>query len=224
MERNRSLHIHLSPLERTRLWVEILAFLAAGVWGVYTFVYQTSIAPLFDQAHEIVAVSLTPIAVTRGANAERVQVTLHNDGRVAVDYAGFAANLYGLSDLRQDRAFNKKLHNVLVSEGSAVANHWQLASSYGELFTASLGGPKGKHLILNPGDSVGLEYPSIVPRGRYLALKLNLAVSFVRYPNNVAVPLQLVRGPDGAYSLEVDRATPGADNALGVNNDWYFPI
>jgi hypothetical protein len=60
----RHLRLEQSPLERARLWVEIAAFLAAGCWAVYTFVYQTRIASLFEPAHEVVTTSAQRIATT----------------------------------------------------------------------------------------------------------------------------------------------------------------
>jgi len=49
------LRIEQSPLEKARLLVEIAAFVAAAIWGIYTFVYQTRNAPMLQPAHEIIS-------------------------------------------------------------------------------------------------------------------------------------------------------------------------
>src|SRR5215471_14034803 len=83
----RHLRLEQTPLERARLWVEIAAFVAAGAWAIYTFVYQTRIAPLFLPPHEIVSMNAQRLGETPANYLERVDVTLRNDGNVDVDTA-----------------------------------------------------------------------------------------------------------------------------------------
>lgn len=223
-DRDRTLHLHLSPLERMRLWVEILAFVAAGAWGVYVFVYQTNIAPLFAAAQEAISANLTPIATLPDARVDRVEVTLRNNGGVTVDNVAFVVNLYGLTDIGGLHPSTEKIGNTLVRGISGVPNHWHLIGSYSELHSGAQGGPKGSHLILAPGGSVELSYTAVVPRGRYVAVKLSLSVEYMRYPNPRGIPLQLTRDRDGAYELREVKGARGSDLGLGVNNDWYFPV
>jgi hypothetical protein len=219
--RPRHLHIALSPLERTRLYVEIAAFLAAGIWGVYTFVYQTHIAPMFETGHEVVTGDVTRIGTTPTGYIERVNITILNDGPSPVDTAATAFNLYGLRDdhLSPAKIVNEK--NITIAEEGHEPDHWTLIGSFGDLRASAITGDPDSHIILNPNDSAHIEFLAIAPRGRFTALRLLTDTLYVRYPFASKIPVGLKHYPDGSFHIAYDQTS---GNGFPVSAFWYFPI
>jgi hypothetical protein len=194
----RALHIEQSPLEKVRLWVEILAFAAAGAWAIYTFVYQTQIAPAFVPAHEVFAVSVQRLASTASGNVARVQLTIRNDGTVDVDTAALALNVFAAAtpNLRWQTVATPQT----VVLHSDKAESWSVLQAYGHLYDGAVGGQRN-HLVLRQGDSTDLVLLVAVPREDHL-LRVDVHTSFDRFPirrNSVAV--KLLRRPNGAVDL-----------------------
>lgn len=216
----RSLRIHQTPLERGRLWVEIGAFLAAGIWAVYTFVYQTHIVPLLEPAHEVISGDVTRIGQTHGHYVERVQITLQNNGSVPVDTAGLAIDLLGLQDLSKVRTDRQHRNNVLIGETSRAPTDWRMLGNYADLFGASQDGAPSTHVILYPQDFARIQFLSIIPRGQYSALRLIADTSFVRYPTHEKIPERLERDANGALGL----SSKPLSSAFQIHTEWYFPL
>ncbi len=194
----RSLRIHQSPLERARLWVEIFAFIAAGCWALYTFVYETKLAPGFLPAHEVISADVHRVAENPSNYFERVNITIENDGSVGVDTAGLAVTLWGLKPSSsaqvqsQTSAFDDLYRN---SPPSA----WRPLQSHGLLFDGAVTGKRGRHYILNPGDKTSFQELAIVPRN-YRVLRVDIETVYGRYPINPRVDVRLLN-QDGAISL-----------------------
>jgi hypothetical protein len=199
LPKRRALHIEQSPLEKVRLWVEILAFAAAGVWAIYTFVYQTQIAPSFLPAHEVFTVSVQRLASTASGSVQRVQIRIHNDGWVDVDTAALALNVYATaaSDVRWQTVAATNSYMLHFPNTKS----WTVIQAYGRLLDAATGGQRHNHLLLRPGDSFDLAVLAAVPREDHVVL-VEVDTAYDRYPiraNSIAI--RLVRKPDGAIVL-----------------------
>lgn len=200
----RSFRLEQSPLEKVRLWVEILAFAAAGCWAIYTFVYQTQIAPAFIPAHEVFDISVQRLATTPSGTIQRVQLTVRNDGTVDVDSAALAVNVYGTAA--------PAVRWVTIATPNSVALHaansdlWGVLQSYGRLLDGAVDGQPHNHLLLRPGDSFNLPLLVAVPRDDHLLL-VSVDTSYERYPIPThSVDVRLVRGVNGRVNLSVVRA------------------
>jgi hypothetical protein len=211
--RHRPLRIEQSPLERARLWVEILAFLAAGCWALYTFIYQTKIAPSLLPPHEIVSVDVRRVAQLPSAYVERLNVTIHNDGSVDVDTIAFAENVYGvegaaLSNLHEVKSGPVVVYNDVPDES------WKVVQSTALLFDGAVSGKRGMHITLRPGDSATLQYVVVVPR-TYRVVRVAIQTMFDRYPIAPRIPVQLVREKN-AVLLQADFISISYDSYFGV--------
>jgi hypothetical protein len=185
----RHLRLEQSPLERGRLWVEITAFIAAGAWAIYTFVYQTRIAPLFFPAHEIVSMSAQRVAETPANYLERVDVMLRNDGNVDVDSAAFALTVFGATAGKY-LALHSSASKYASVYREIPSGSWTPLGAYGMLLDGAVDGRRGRHLIMRPGDSVPLEQLIVVPR-RYRVLLAEVHTIFDRYPINPRIAVTL---------------------------------
>jgi hypothetical protein len=208
----RPLRIEQPRLERARLWAEIAALLAAGCWGIHTFLYQTWIVPTHLPPREVISLDARRIAPLPSNYVGRVSVTLHNDGAVDTDTAALAESVYAasadaFSDLRSSAS------STVINYGSPP-NTWRVARSRGILFAGAVLGDGRTHLILRPGDSVTLQFVAVVPR-RYTALRVTLETIFGRYPIEPRVAVKLVKN-QSAIRLKADYISAAVENYFSV--------
>jgi hypothetical protein len=181
-----------------RLWVEILAFAAAGCWAIYTFIYQTKIAPAYIPADEIFSISVRRLASTTSGSIQRVQLTIRNDGTVDVDTAALAINVYA--------AAVPSLHWETVAAPNSFVLHfptqsWTVLQAFGRLLDGATGGQRDNHLLLRPGDSFDLPFLVAVPREDHL-LRVDIDAAYFRSPIRAnSIPIRLVRRANGAAGL-----------------------
>jgi hypothetical protein len=209
----RHLRLEQTPLERGRLWIEIAAFIAAGCWAVYTFVYQTKIAPLFQPPHEVVSVSAQRLATTPSNYLERVEVSMHNDGNVDVDTAAIALSVYGTKAQGALALHSSSAPAESVSREIPVSA-WTPVGGYGLLLDGSVEGHRGQHFILRPGDSVPFQQLIVVPRA-YDALLVELQTIFDRYPISPRIAVRLVE-KNGAITLK--------SKGVSIDLETYFGV
>ncbi|HEX8806759.1 MAG TPA: hypothetical protein VF741_07405 [Candidatus Aquilonibacter sp.] len=219
----RRLTLEQSPLERARLWAEILALLAAGAWGIYTFVYQTHIAPLLEPPHLIIGTEAARLGATAGNYLERARVSLTNDGHTSVDVAGYAMTVRGIAAPRPASFLRKSEHGTFVSASYADVPNQGLPvlASRGVLFAASTFAQEDKHIILRPGDVVQLDTLVVVPRDRFFAIAVQTQVVYVRFPYNERVPVQLVLRQNKAIGLT---SSASLDQAFFAGLQGYFGV
>ncbi|MFY9663544.1 MAG: hypothetical protein WAL67_06745 [Candidatus Cybelea sp.] len=192
------LHLEQTPLERARLWVEIAAFIAAGAWAIYTFVFQTRIAPLFLPPHENISMNTQRVAETPANYLERVEVTIRNDGDVDIDTAALVITVFGATagkDLALDSSATK--HTMAYRQMPDSA--WTPVGAYGMLLNGAVGGAP-RHLIMRPGDTVPLQQLIVVPR-KYRVLEVKIQTIYDRYPISQRVPARLYN-ENGAVILK----------------------
>jgi hypothetical protein len=197
-----------------RLWVEILAFAAAGAWAIYTFVYQTQIAPTFVPAHEVFAISIQRLASTPSGSIQRVQLTIRNDGTVDVDTAAVALNVYAAAS-PSIRWQTEAAPNSFTLHFPSPKS-WSVLQAYGRLLDGAIGGQRHNHIILRPGDSVDIPLLVTVPREDHVVL-VEVDTTYYRYPiRSNSIAARLVRRPDGAVGL--------SGKYVEINFDQYFGV
>jgi hypothetical protein len=195
----RALRIEQSPLEKVRLWVEILAFAAAGAWAIYTFVYQTQIAPSFVPAHEVFTVSVQRLASTASGSIQRVTLTIRNDGTVDVDAIALALNVYAATapGLRWQTEVAPNSFTLHFPDPQS----WGVVQAYGHLYGAATLGRPNNHMLLRPGDTTDLVFLTTVPREDHV-LRVDVDTGYGRFPIGAkSFTLRLVRRANGSVAL-----------------------
>jgi hypothetical protein len=212
-QRPRHLRIEQSPLERARLWVEIAAFVAAGCWAVYTFAYQTRIAPLFQPAHEVVSIGAQRLGATALNYLERVDIAIRNDGNVDVDTAALAVGVFagnGESARLESRTTKTEAGYRMIPPSA-----WTPVGGYGSLLDGAVDGRRGEHYRLSPGDSVTIERVVVVPR-RYRLLYVRFETFFDRFPIRPRVNIELAN-VGGAVLLK-------SESGVSIDTEAYFGV
>jgi hypothetical protein len=207
------LRLEQSPLERARLWVEIAAFVAAGCWAVYTFVYQTRIAPLFLPPHERIAIDARRLAETPSNYLERIEVTIYNDGKVDVDTAAVAISVYGAKRGSDLALQSRSAKDEIVSREIPLSS-WTPVAGYGMLLDGATNGHPHEHFILRPGDNSSVMRLVVVPR-TYNVLYLRFQTIFDRYPITPRIPVRL-QNSNGAVTL--------VSSGVSIDTEAYFGV
>jgi hypothetical protein len=192
--------------------VEIAAFVAAGYWAVYTFVYQTRIAPLFQPAHEIVSINAQRLATTPANYLERVDVVIHNDGTVDVDNAAMAIAVFA-AQAEKNVALQSSTSSAEVAYRQIPDGSWKPVGGYAKLLDGAIHGAD-QHFRLLPGDSATVERVIVVPRS-YQVLYVRFQTVFGRFPIRPRVNVRLA-AVNGAVTLKGEHISIETESFFGV--------
>ncbi|TPG58096.1 hypothetical protein EAH89_09015 [Roseomonas nepalensis] len=169
--------------------VQTLAILAAGAWGVYTFVYEARIAPGLAPPSVSVTSALERVGRKDGLVAIRSTVTRRNVGQAEVRVLGLTYNVTGV---RVRFGGPGALPSALPA-GEPVAQARDYAEEgeevllrHGVLFDGATGDPSG----LNPGEAVSRDLVFYADPARYDSIRFRVALTYAKM-SDPAVPLVL---------------------------------
>jgi len=116
----RELRVHSVPTkaEQIRIIVEIVAIVAAGIWALYTFVYEQRIKPLAEAPSFSIATVVEQSATTNGVVFLTVRKRLENTGNVGIDIAAEALSVYG-EQIAKRRHRESRTENVTRAQVTA---------------------------------------------------------------------------------------------------------
>lgn len=199
--------------------VEVVAIVAAGLWGFYVFIYQERIKPAAEPAALAPSVAIDRLGRDARRDILRITVTLRNTGKTEFDIAADAYNVwgerYGTRQVRgQLDASNKRSVTYLVPRVSKT-----LLASKSELRDATAGGMKDFHVIIEPGAQEQFSDVLVVPRGAYDVIDAQTIDVPVKMPVREKVRIEIRRHKDG--SVDLFSHTPGVDES---DNDTQFAL
>jgi hypothetical protein len=206
-------------LEQWRHAVEIAAFVAAGLWAFYVFVYEQRLKPLSEPPVLTSTIQVEPQPL-RGENSLlTVTLVLKNIGSPTVKMDGTIVNVYGVryEHLPDGHIERLRLPSFgFFSRSQPVAERRLLASL---LFGSDP--PGGKRAIeIDPGDDV-VYYPhTVIASNRYDAVLVNFAYCFQRADNSTSPTFQPRTLHDGAYDTAA--LASQEDESSGVLCTGYF--
>jgi hypothetical protein len=217
----RELHVHSVPTraEQVRTAVEIIAILAAGLWALYTFVYEQRIKPLSEQPEFSVPTTVTQGPTVNGVVFLAIHKRLENTGNVPIDIAAEALSVYG-EEIVNSRIHVKRSVTPYAVEVSADVPRRPVALllSKVNLRSGAVGGNPKTSFYLPPHSSAEEIFLVAVPAHTYAAVLVD-RVDFIRKaPIKPAIPVHIVRTRLGGYTL---RST-SLDGEYDSENE--FPI
>jgi hypothetical protein len=141
--------------------VQTLAIIMAGIWGVYTFVYQAKIAPSLEPPTISVTSTLEKAGQKGSLIALRSTVTRHNVGQTGVRILGFTYNIVGIKTrFATGTEANEKFDQDLAQSSTvSVARYYddhrqrEVVLRQGQLFEGATMQPSSPS-SLNPGEKV----------------------------------------------------------------------
>ncbi|HEX3469268.1 MAG TPA: hypothetical protein VHT05_14405 [Candidatus Elarobacter sp.] len=199
--------------------VEVVAIVAAGLWGFYVFIYQERIKPASEPAALAPSVAVERVGRDARRDVLRISVTLRNTGKTEFDIAADAYNVwgerYGTRQVQtRQEAPNARRVSYLVPRISRT-----LLSSKSELRDAAVGGLAGFHVVIEPGAQEQFSDVLVVPRGTYDVISAQTIDVPVKMPVRERVRIELRRLADGSVTLVSH--TPGVDED---DNDTQFAL
>ncbi|HEY1429870.1 MAG TPA: hypothetical protein VGF18_09875 [Candidatus Tumulicola sp.] len=217
----REFHVHSvqTRTERLRTAVEIVAILAAGVWALYTFVYEQRIKPLSEQAEFSVPTTVTQGPTVNGVVFLTIHKRLENTGNVAIDIAAEALNVYGEKIVRSGaRALRIRTPYTVEVRADIPRKQVALLFSKVRLRSGAVGGNPKTSFYLPPHSSAEEDFVVAMPAHTYPAVLVS-RVDFIRKaPIKPAIPVRIVRTKIGGYTLD----STSLDGEYDSDNE--FPI
>lgn len=199
----RELRVHSVPTraEQVRTAVEIAAILAAGLWALYTFVYEQRIKPLSEPAEFSVPTSVTQGPTVNGVVFLTVHKRLENTGDVPIDIAAEALSVYGEKIVRSNgRVQRLETSDLAQIRADVRRKPVALLFSEAKLRSGAVGGAKTS-FFLPPHSSAEEVFVVAVPAHVYPAV-LVARIDFIRKaPISPKIPVHIVQTRLGAYGL-----------------------
>lgn len=141
--------------------VQTLAIIIAGVWGVYTFIYQAKIAPNLRPPTLSVTSTLEKAGQKGNLIALRSTVTRHNVGQTSVRILGFTYNIVGVKTRFAAGGEPNPSFGQDISQSSTISatryyddqQRHEVIIRHGKLFEGATTLPSSPS-SLNPGEQV----------------------------------------------------------------------
>lgn len=215
----RDLHVHSVPTrgEQLRTAVEVVAILAAGIWALYTFVYEQRIKPLSEPAEFSLATTVTQGPTVNGVVFLTIHKRLENTGNVPIDVAAEALSVYGEKIVTSSGRVQRMKTPFMAQVNADVPRKpVALLFSVAKLRVGAVGGNPNTAAFLPP-HSAGEQVWLVAVPARVYPVVLITRVDFIRKaPINPQVPVHIVRTSLGAYTL-----APTAINGEYDSEDEY---
>jgi hypothetical protein len=191
--------------------VQTFAIVLAGVWAVYTFVYEAKIAPGLAPPSVSVTTALERVGQRDGVVAIRSTVTRTNVGQAEVRVLGLTYNVVGVRvRFGEAAAAGAMSGNLPGSSTVAQARYYdepeggEVILRQGVLFegaTALPSEPSG----LNPGEAVSRDLVFYADPARFDSIRFLVELSYAKM-SEPPVPLVFEVSPDERIA-----AVPGPD-------------
>lgn len=215
----RDLHVHSVPTraEQVRMAVEVLAILAAGIWALYTFVYEQRIKPLSEPAEFSVPTSVTQGPTVNGVVFLTIHKRLENTGDVPIDVAAEALDVYG-EKITASSARVQRMESRVMAQVKADVPRKPVALlfSVAKLRNGAVGGNPNTAFYLSPHSAAEQVFLVAVPAHVYPAVLVTRIDYIRKAPINPKIPVHIVRSRLGGYTL-----VPTALNGEFDSEDEY---
>lgn len=198
----RELHVHSVPSagENLRTAVEVVAIVAAGIWALYTFVYEQRIKPLSEAPSFSVPTTVDQGPTVDGVAFLTIHKRLDNTGNVGVDIAAEAFSVYG--EKLDAHAGVRRVRTPVRAELSADVARRPVKVLYAiaKLRYGAVGGSPTDFFV--PPHSSGVEdYLVAVPVRDYPVVLISRKDFIEKSPIAPAIPVRIVKSPLGGYDL-----------------------
>jgi hypothetical protein len=200
----RELHVHSVPTraEQVRTAVEIIAILAAGLWALYTFVYEQRIKPLSEPAEFSVPTTVTQGPTVNGVVFLTIHKRLENTGNVPIDIAAEALNVYGEKILNSSKRVQLvKTPYAFELRADVPRRPVALLFSKINLRSGAVGGNLKTSFYLPPHSSAEEVFLLAVPARTYPVVMVTRVDYIRKAPINPRVPVRIVRARLGGYTI-----------------------
>jgi hypothetical protein len=200
----RELHVHSvqSRAERLRTAVEIVAIVAAGLWALYTFVYEQRIKPLAEAPQFSILTTVDQGPTTNGVVFLTIHKRLENTGNVGIDIAAESLGVYGeIVEPRNGRIRRITTPTSAEIDADVPRKAVALLFSFAKLRSGAVGGSPTS-FYLPPHSAAEEPFLVAVPAKRYPVIEIVRKDYIGKVPIVPKFSVRIVRTPLGGYSLQ----------------------
>lgn len=179
--------------------VQMLAIVGAGVWGIYTFIYQAKIVPRLAPPTLTVTSTLEKAGQRGDLIAIRSTVTRNNVGQTAIRLLGLTYDVYGIK-ARFEKAPNQNpefdqaigaVRSIGAARYYAEPPTGELILYHGKLFQGATELPS-QPSVLNPEESVSRDMIFYADRSRFDSIRFQVRLWYSK-ESDPPIPLVLQR-------------------------------
>jgi hypothetical protein len=210
----RELRVHSVPsrAEQIRTIVEIVALVLAGLWALYTFVYEQRIKPLSEQASFEVPTTVEQGPTIRGNAILTIHKRFENTGNVPIDVAGETLSVFG-----ESLGSRPEMHSDITATdkyitGDVPRRITRLLYSNVRLRRGAVGGNPGENFLLLPHTSAEETIVVAVPVKTYPLIRVSRRDYVGKFPISPQIKISVARDSDGGYVLSAPREEGEYDN------------
>jgi hypothetical protein len=196
---------------------QTVALIAAGLWGVYTFVYQAQIAPSLAPPTVSLSSNLETVGKQKDTAAIKMSLTRTNPGQTSVRILALTYNAVGIKEhfigdeeQNSDFAVNDlNAQHLHKSRYVGKPEREELLFKEGVLFEGA--NPNGSVSVLSPNETVTRAVMLYADRKKFDRIKLKVSLFFQKESES-GRPLVLTKQNDGSISvIEENPCQPGPD-------------
>lgn len=203
--KDRIVRMHSVPTraEQIRTAVEIIAIVAAGLWALYTFVYEQRIKPLSEAPSFSVSTPVDQLASRDGIVFLTIHKRLENTGNVPIDLAAEALSVYGERIGKRTQKKNRFESPTRMEVNADVPRRpVALLFSVAKLRSGAVRGNPNSSFYLPAHSSAEQVYLVAVPANLYPVVLVVRKDYIEKAPIVPKVPVTIVKTSRGAYDLQ----------------------
>ncbi len=198
------LRVHSVPTwsENLRTGVEVVAIVAAGIWALYTFVYEQRIKPLGEAPSFSVPTSVEQGPTVHGVVFLTIHKRIQNTGNVPIDLAAESLSVYGerIEERAGSQTRSETPSHAVVS-ADVPRRRVKLLYSTAKLRAGAVGG-SNTDFVVPPHSEGDEEFLVAVPAGVYPVVLIARKDYVVKASSAAKIPVQIVRSDLGGYDLQ----------------------
>ena len=191
--------------ERLNNFVQTLAIIGAGAWGVYTFIYEARIKPSLEPPAVSVMTRLEKAGERDNRIAIRSTVTRKNVGQTGVRVLGLVYNVIGVRAQFNDSPAEitggerGRADRVAAARDYTLSEPGTVILHQGTLF-AGAGDDDAEPSDLNPGEAVSRDLIFYADRTRYDLVRFEVGLAYTK-DGDLPVRLRFEVNTKGALTL-----------------------
>lgn len=202
--RGRVLRVHSVPTlgDNIRIAVEVVAIIAAGLWALYTFVYEQRIKPLSEAPSFSLPTTIDQGATVNGVAFLTIHKRLQNNGNIPVDIAAEALNVYGEVIVTRSKRYKRLETSTSVSVKADVPRlPSALLFSMAKLRSGAVGGNQKTDFFVPAHSAAEETFLVAVPVKAYPLIKIARRDYVAKAPIKPKMDIRIVKTPLGGYDL-----------------------
>ena len=205
--RGRVLRVHSVPTfaEHARIAVEIVAIVAAGLWALYTFVYEQRIKPLSEAPSFSLPTVIDQGATVNGVAFLTIHKRLQNTGNVPIDIAAEALTVYGEVIGRRSRRYDR-VETPTSGKVTADVPRRPVAVlfSFAKLRNGAVTGNQQTNFVVPARSSLEESFLVAVPVKAYPVIFIARKDYVEKAPITPKIAVEIVKTRLGGYDLQSD--------------------